>query len=94
MSHLLIKTKGHVWWPAVYPGCVLLDGVIHAWEHHPSPGKAVCGAGEGTPVAQEFANGHVVSAWPPYQKSEIGTRCRDCWEATGKPRPSYSWRSA
>jgi hypothetical protein len=92
-----VSARGRrVMWPLASPGSMLDDSdVIHARsaQRH----AAACGKDlrHLTAIAQESSPDlAVVMAWPPYktEPADGWTRCPACWEATGRPRPSHSWR--
>lgn len=70
--------------------------VLHAvtMEGIPNPGaRRLCTTACGLKGARIVASGHAGVQWPPRVASlpEGVTRCRDCYVATGKPRPVSRW---
>jgi len=79
------------------------QGVLHAVPWTDPAAVPLCGIEEevaatsairvtdGNPI--DVRVGALLLSWPPYATGPDGyTRCRACWEQSGKPRPADQWR--
>lgn len=75
---------------------VTMDQVCHGWSGE-NPMDAACGAASVKLLAATTGPDArvVVVEWPPKIASLPAghSRCRPCWEATGRKRPRSTWKA-